>query len=143
MSYAIAAALQAAIYARLSGDAALAALVGSAIHDAIPPGTAPGTFVLIGPEEVRDASDISGPGAEHRLTISVISTAAGFQTAKAAAVAVSDALAAPLPALARGRLVGLWFQRAVARRERPAAPGAGEVRRIELIYRARVDDDAQ
>jgi hypothetical protein len=142
MSYAMAEALQGAIYARLSGDAALAALVGDAVHDAIPPGTPPGTFVLIGPEEVRDASDIGGAGAEHRLTISIITTADGFRSAKAAAVAVSDALAAPLPALARGRLVGLWFQRAVARRERPAAPGAAEVRRIDLVYRARVEDDA-
>lgn len=144
MSYAVAAALQEAIFARLSADAALAALVGNAIHDAIPPGTAPGTFVLIGPEEARDASDGTGAGAEHRLTISVITTAAGFQTAKAAAVAVSDALAAaPLPVLARGRLVGLWFQRAVARRESPAAAqGAAEVRRIDMIWRARVEDDA-
>jgi len=142
MSYGMAAALQGAIFARLTGDAALAAQVGGAVHDAIPPGTPPGTFVLIGPEEVRDASDASGAGAEHRLTISVISTAAGFANAKAVAVAVGDALAAPLPPLARGRLVGLWFQRAVAKRERPAAPGAGEVRRIDLTFRARVEDDA-
>jgi hypothetical protein len=142
MSYGMAAALQGAVFARLAGDAALAALVGGAVHDAIPPGTAPGTFVLIGPEEARDASDISGAGAEHRLTISVVTTAAGFQVAKAVAVAVSDALALPLPPLARGRLVGLWFQRAVARRERPAAPGADEVRRIDMIFRARVEDDA-
>lgn len=142
MSYAVAEALQGAIFARLTGDAALGALVGGAVHDAIPPGTAPGTFVLIGPEEARDASDISGAGAEHRFTISVITTATGFQTAKAVAVAVSDALAVPLPELARGRLVGLWFQRAVARRDGAGAQGAGEVRRIDMIFRARVEDSA-
>jgi len=142
MSYAVAEALQGAIFARLSGDAALGALVGGAVHDAIPPGTPPGTFVLIGPEDVRDASDMSGAGAEHRLTISVITTATGFQSAKAVAVAVGDALAAPLPALARGRLVGLWFQRAVARRAGAGTQGSAEVRRIDLTYRARVEDDA-
>ena len=34
----VAAALQEAVYQRLSGDAALAALVGGAIYDALPPG---------------------------------------------------------------------------------------------------------
>ena len=37
MSYEFAASLQAAVFRRLAGDAALAALVGDAIHDAPPP----------------------------------------------------------------------------------------------------------
>lgn len=135
MSYAVAPALQAAVYDRLMQDSALQALVGGAIHDAPPPGTPPGTFVLIGPEEVRDRSDRSGGGAEHRLTLSVISDAAGFQLAKSVAAAVSDALIdAPLT-LSRGRLVGLWFQRAQARRTEQ-----GQGRRIDLIFHARVED---
>ena len=139
MSYAQGEALQAAIYARLAGDPALAALVGCAVHDAVPPGTPPGTFVLLGEERVRDASDGTAAGAEHRLTISVVTDAAGFRGAKAVAVAVGDALSAPpLPALARGRLVALWFERAEARRLR-GSDGA-EVRRIDLSYRARVED---
>lgn len=135
MSYAVAAALQAAVFARLQGDAALQALVGGAIHDAVLPGTPPGTFVLIGAEEARDRSDGSGPGAEHRLEISVISDAAGFLEAKSVATAVGDALdGAPL-ALSRGRLVGLWFQQARARRV-----DGGAARRIDLTFRARVED---
>lgn len=135
MSYAMAAALQAAIYQRLKADTALAALAPGGIHDALPPGNPPGTCVVIGPEEVRERSDHTGAGAEHRLTISVISPAAGFQAAKAAAVAVSDALAGADLALARGRLVGLWFERAQARRVEK-----GMQRRIDLTFRARVEE---
>ena len=89
MSYGAAQALQAAVYQDL---AAAPALAGVAIYDAVPPGPA-GTFVLVGPEEVRDASDKTGQGAEHLLAISVISDAFGFQTAKAIAGAITDRLA--------------------------------------------------
>lgn len=132
MSYGVAEALQAALYQQLTGTAALA---GVPVVDALPKGQGAGTFVLIGPEEVFDQSDKTGRGAEHRFTVSVISDAAGFQAAKAVAVAVSDSLAdAPL-ALSRGRLVGLWFVRAVARRL-----AEGKSRRIDLTFRARVED---
>lgn len=131
MSYGAAAALQAAIYARLIGWADLA---GIAVVDAMPAGSAPETFVLMGPELVADQSDKTGHGAEHRLEISVISTAAGFLAAKTVAAAVSAALVdAPL-VLAAGRLVGLSFQRAVARRLEQ-----GAVRRIDLTFRARIE----
>jgi hypothetical protein len=134
MSYGAAGALQAAVWQRLAGDAALTALVGAAIHDAVPPGAGPQTYVLVGPEEVRDASDGSGGGAEHRFTVSVVTRAAGFQAAKEAAAAVSDALVGAELVLARGRLVGLWFLKARAARE-----GRGGVRRVDLTFRARVD----
>lgn len=134
MSYAVAAALQAAVYAALGADPALAALVGGAIYDALPPGAGTGTFVLIGPEDVRDASDKSGSGAEHRLVISVVSDAAGFQAAKAAAVAVSDALVGAELTLSRGRLVSLSFLKAMARRTEN-----GTARRVDLTFRARVE----
>ena len=134
MSYGVAAALQGAVYQALCDDAALAALVGSAIHDAAPGGTPTGTWVSLGPEEARDASDKTGGGAVHDFTVSVISDAAGFAAAKAAAAAVSDALVdAPL-VLARGRLVGLWFVRA-----RAARAAQGSLRRIDLTFRARVE----
>lgn len=131
MSYASAAALQSALFARLSGAAALA---GVAILDAVPSGGGNGTFVLIGPETVRDQSDKSGGGAEHRLVISVISDAAGFQAAKAVAVAVCDTLIDAPMALTRGRLVGLGFLKAAAKRL-----DAGAARRIDLTFRARVE----
>ena len=135
MSYGVAAALQAAIYQRLMADTTLDALIGSAIYDAVPPGTPVGTYVSIGPETARDASDQVGRGAFHEFTVSVITDAAGFQNAKAVAAAVSDALTGATLILARGRLVGLWFQRARARRVEDA-----DVRRIDLSFRARVED---
>ncbi|MDE3121576.1 MAG: DUF3168 domain-containing protein [Paracoccaceae bacterium] len=134
MSYAVAAALQAAVFARLQADGGLNALVGAAIYDAVPPGSGTGTFLMIGPEDVRDQSDKTGDGAEHRFIVSVVTDAAGFQTAKAAAVAVSDALVGADLALSRGRLVSLAFLRAVARRT-----GKDTGRRIDLTFRARVE----
>lgn len=130
MSYGAAAALQAAVFQHLSADPALA---GVAVHDAVPPGPS-GTFVLVGPEEARDASDKSGAGAEHRLAVSVISDGAGFLAAKTIAAAISDSLAGASLVLARGRLVSLLFQRASARRI-----DEGEVRRIDLTFRARIE----
>lgn len=135
MSYGAAAALQAAIYQRLMADTALDALVGSAIYDAAPPGTALGTYVSLGPEVVRDASSQTERGAVHEFTVSVVTDAAGFQNAKAVAAAVSDALTGATLVLARGHLVGLWFLRGRARRVEEA-----DVRRIDLFFRARIQD---
>ncbi len=136
MSYGPASALQAAVYQLLAADAGLAALVGSAIHDEMPPGPVVGTFVTLGEGEVRDLSDKTGGIAEHRLSISVLSDAEGFAEAQAAATAVSDALVDATPALSRGRVVVLNFLRARARRVR-----AGQLRRIDLTFRAIVQDD--
>jgi hypothetical protein len=130
MSYAAAAALQAAIYGVL---AAAPALSGISIVDAMPSGAPPGTFVLIGPEVVVDQSDGTGAGAEHRFTISVISDADGFQTAKTLASAASAAVLAGGLSLGTGHLVAIHFQRAVARRL-----DAGTARRIDMSFRARV-----
>ncbi|WP_050527398.1 DUF3168 domain-containing protein [Pseudorhodobacter aquimaris] len=132
MSYGSAAALQTAIYGRLSTDPRLA---GVSIVDAVPSGGGAGTFVLIGPEDVYDQSDKTGGGAEHRLTVAVISSDTGFSAAKTVAVAVSDALVdAPLT-LTRGRLVSMHFRRAKAIRL-----DEGGARRIDLSFRARVED---
>jgi hypothetical protein len=135
MSYAMSAALQTAVFARVSSDPSVAGLVGTAVFDAPPPGALPALYVSLGPEVVKDRSDKSGAGAQHEFTVSVVSDAAGFAAAKAVAGAVSDALVdADLP-LSRGRLVGLWFLRAKAMRV-----GSGERRRIDLTFRARVED---
>ncbi|MGR3759625.1 DUF3168 domain-containing protein [Roseobacteraceae bacterium NS-SX3] len=134
MTYALSGPLQAAVYQHLAADAALSALVGSAIYDALPAGSLPQTYVALGPEEAEDRSDISGAGAEHRFSVAVVTEVPGFAAAKAVAGAVCDALAdAPL-ALSRGRLAGLWFDRARAER----LPGGG--RSITLRFRARVED---
>lgn len=136
MTYAISGALQTAVFEALSADAALGALVGSAIYDAVPVGSVPELYVRFGSETVREASDVSGGGAVHVLTVSVITTNPGFAGAKAAAAAVSDALHdAPLT-LSRGRLVSLRFERAAAQRIESAS-----ARQIDLRFRARVQDD--
>lgn len=135
MSYGVAAALQAAVYQALTGDAALTALVGPAIYDAVPAGSLPSTYVTLGTEEARDRSDKTGRGAEHSLILSVITDAAGFQTAKEVAAAISDALVDADLTLTRGHLISLHFYKAQARRE-----GTGTVRRIDMTFRARVDD---
>ncbi|WP_371227053.1 DUF3168 domain-containing protein [Roseovarius sp. 2305UL8-3] len=135
MSYGVAAALQTAVYQALANDAALSALVGSAIYDAVPAGTLPATYVTLGAEEARDRSDKTGGGAEHRLNVSVITEVAGFQTAKNVAAAISDTLVDADLTLTRGTLVTLKFYKAQARRE-----GTGGMRRIDLTFRARVDD---
>ena len=130
MSYGLAAAVQAAVHGALVAEGDLA---GVPVLDAVPPGGAGGTFVLIGGEEVRDASDASGAGAEHRVAISVRSDAAGFQAAKGVAAAICTAmegLALPGP----GRVVGVGFLKAVAKRS-----GDGAERRIDLTFRVRIE----
>lgn len=137
MSYAMAGALQEAVFQHLLADPGVSGLVGAAVFDAVPAGPVPETYVSLGPEDVRDRSDADGAGALHRFTISVISEAAGFAAAKAVAAAVGDALLGGGLSLARGRLVGLWFERASARR----SGRAGTIRRIDLRFRARVEDN--
>ncbi|WP_136442336.1 DUF3168 domain-containing protein [Pacificoceanicola onchidii] len=136
MSYAMSAALQTAVYAQLQGDAALTALVGSDVYDALPTGPLPALYVSLGPETVADASDTCAQGAWHEFIVTVVTEAAGFQSAKEAAGAVSDALDGADLSLSRGRLVGLWFRKAKAKRD------GGGLRSIDLTFRARVEDDA-
>jgi hypothetical protein len=136
MSYAMSAALQAAVFQRLSGDAALTALVGPAIYDVVPSGSLPSLYVSLGPEEARDASDKTGGGAQHDFTVTVVADDSGFHVAKTVAAAISDALVGADLSLTRGRLVALNFLRARARRE-----GSGQLRRIDLRFRARIEDD--
>lgn len=136
MSYGVSAALQAAIYQRLLADTALAALVGTAIYDNPPSGAVLGTYVSLGPEDVRDRSDKTGYGALHMVMISVITDAAGFQVAKQVGAAVNDALQGAELILSRGALCYINFDRATARRV-----GTGETRRIDLRFDARVQDD--
>lgn len=131
MSYQIAAALQSALYQHLAGFPALA---GVSVYDAIPGGAGTGTYVLIGPETAFDRSDQSGGGAEHQLVISVISDATGFQDAKTVAANVSASLEDAALTLSAGRLVSIFFHKAVARRLEE-----GEARRIDMTFRARVE----
>lgn len=137
MSFAASAALQAAVYQVLRDDAVLSNLIGDAVYDAMPVAAPAGTYVAIGPEQVTDAGDMTAAGAWHDFTVSVLSgaeDASGFGLVKRVASVVSEALdGAPLQP-GTGHLVGLWFQRARARR---VENGAG--RRVDLTFRARMD----
>ncbi|MEM9968315.1 MAG: DUF3168 domain-containing protein [Pseudomonadota bacterium] len=135
MSYALSGPLQTAVYDALRGDAALSSIVGSAIYDAVPIGAVPTIYVRLGGEEVIDASDFTGAGAVHTITVSVITTEPGFALAKAAAGAISDLLHDADLTLSRGRLVSLFFQQAKAVRIE-----AVSARQIDMRFRARVQD---
>lgn len=137
MSYALSAPLQAAVFQQLYTDPVVTGLVGTAVFDAIPAGHVPPLYVALGSETVRDASDKTGGGAVHDLSVIVVSQAAGFATAKTLAGAVSDALIDADLTLTRGTLTSLQFLKASA-----ARVGTGDTRRITLTFRARVDDNS-
>lgn len=132
MSYTASAALQSAVYQRLTDHVPLVALVGTAIHDALPAGIPPALYVLIGPEDVTARTDTGGAVSVHDFTVSVVTEAAGFSIAKRAAAEICAALEDV--ALDAGHLVGLSFANARARRRE-----AGQLREIVLRFRATVD----
>ena len=133
MSYGVAAALQAAVYQAL---VAAPALSGVTVQDAAPSGTLAGTYVSLGPEEVRERITTTSGGAVHEFAVSVVTDTASFAALKEIAGAVSDALVDQAPAMTRGRIVTLAFLRASARRV-----AEGDLRRIDLTFRAHVEDD--
>lgn len=135
MTYGVSAALQTAVFGALSGDTDLSNLVGGAIFDAEPAGLLPEIYVTLGAETVRAQSDASGGGAVHEFVISVVTDAAGFSMAKQAAVSICDVLIDADLELSRGRLVSCRFAKAKAARVEN-----GTARRIDLSFRARVDD---
>lgn len=138
MSYLAACDLQASVWRVLREDAALGALVGDAIFDAMPVTAPSGPYVALGAEDMADAGDATARGARHDFVVSVVEggEAGGFGAVKAAAEAAVAALDGAMPALdgPGARLVGIWFQRARARRAEQ-----GGARRVDLTFRARVD----
>lgn len=131
MSYHFSIALQEAVFECLSGYSGL----DVPVYDSPPPGSLPTTYVALGAEVVRDRSDVSGAGAEHDFTVSVITGEAGFASAKRVAGAVQAALdSAPL-VLTRGTVRALYLLRARALR----ADKSG-ARRIDMTFRARIAD---
>lgn len=129
--------LQTAVYQALRADPDLAAQVGDAIYDAMPVTPPSGTYVALGPEDVTDASDMTGWGARHDFIVSVLSgtdETGGFGPVKTTAAAVMAALETGDVDLDHGHLAGLWFVSARARR---AEGGAG--RRVDMTFRARID----
>jgi hypothetical protein len=132
-------ALQQGLHAALSADSDIAAAVGGRIVDGfIEAGTAPpsGPSILIGEEHVRPWGSATDSGADHRITVSLLSPEGGFATLKQLAAKVCDvALAAP--ALPRGRIVLTTFLAARARRHRSRG-----IRQIDLQFRVVIEDDA-
>jgi hypothetical protein len=135
VSYAGAAALQGAVYARLVGDAAVQGFVGTAVLDAAPAGVPPDLYLVLGEDDMRRRGDSGGEIAEHSFRLSVFSSEASFATAKAVAAAAEAALTETALSLAHGRLVSLNLRRVRARRSRGHAR-----RQIELIFRAVLDE---
>ena len=139
MSYALAAGLQAAIYARLTADTELWDLVGDKIYDAPlkgSPDPAAPDHVTLGDETARPWGSKTSVGAIHDFDVTVHSARDGFEGGKRIAAAVCMALVdAPL-VVAGGRVVALRFLRAKAERGRPP-----EKRRIALRFRAVIDED--
>ncbi len=137
MSYAMSAALQAAVFTALSGNAALVAMV-EGIYDSPPPGTGTppgGTYITLGDELAKDRSSGSHKGTEIDFEVNIDSDFAGYSAAKEVAALVVDTLGwADMP-LSRGKLVNLMFIKSRARRG--AAP---QTRRIALVFRAILDD---
>lgn len=127
--------MQTAIFGTLRSDARLAEAIGAALYDATPSGTVPDVYVVLGEEEVRDRFDKTGDGSWHDLTISVVTEVASFRRAKEVAGLIADILDGPKPEMTRGRVVGLWFLRARARRS-----CKGDRRQIDLRYRVQVED---
>lgn len=137
MTYALAWPLQEAIFARLTSDSAVSALLGDALYDAPEHASvsADGIYAILGDEIVSPRSDRDADGAIHQVTISIHAADRGFARAKQAAGAICDALIdADLP-LSRGAVVGVFFLGASTARE-----DQGASRRIDLRFRILVED---
>jgi hypothetical protein len=141
VTYALSWPLQKAVYERLSADPAVAAIAPGRIFDAPPPLAGPAEeeplHAIIGDESVRDWSSAERGGAAHVLGVSVFAAERSFAEAKRLAGAISEALTRGGLAPERGRVVSLAFLSARTRRE-----AKGRVRRIDLRFRALVEDDA-
>ena len=115
--------LQKAIYERLAGDSALAALVGIRIHDN-PPGDAALPYLTLGENETR-----AWPGGrEHRLSFHVFSRGGGRAEAKSIMAAVEAALHDAALTLEGHALVNLRFLDAATRREADGTTWRGTIR---------------
>ncbi|MQY41656.1 DUF3168 domain-containing protein [Epibacterium sp. SM1969] len=136
MSYATSAALQMAIYDALQSDSAVSSVLSGHIYDALPSGSLPAIYALIGTEEARDRSDKTHSATLYLVTIRVISESAGFVGAKQAAGAICDAILGSNMVMTRGAISGCWFDRAYARSLKSGG------REVSLRFRFHVDDRA-
>lgn len=115
--------LQKAVFACLSSDDALTALVGARIHDN-PPGDAAHPYLVLGESETRDWP----AGMEHRLALHCFTRGGGRSQAKAIVGAVHAALHDAALALEGHTLVNLRFLDAQTRREADGITWRGTIR---------------
>jgi hypothetical protein len=121
--------LQKAIFAALSADTTLAALIGDPprVYDD-PPGVATLPFVQIGDGTEADWSTATGEGAEHQLTIHVWSRAGGRMEAREILSAIYDVLHNAALTLESNHLVNLRFALSQVWRESDGETYHGMVR---------------
>jgi hypothetical protein len=136
MTYAAGAGLQEEVYALLDGDAALAALLGprGGVYDGLPRAR-PDLYVALGPEDMGARGDSGGSVARHDMVLTVATRSRGFADAKRAAARVAELLDGAALTPAGGRLMAMRLRRARARVDE----GEG-VRRIDMWFRARIDE---
>jgi hypothetical protein len=120
--------LQKAVYAALSGDAALIALLGgSRIYNDVPRGAAL-PYVTLGESTVRDWSTGSDDGHEHLITVLVWSRANGEREAHQILSAVEAALDNAALTVAGARLVNLRHEFSEVRRDADGETSRGLMR---------------
>lgn len=140
MTYALAWPLQQALFARLSADTTLAALMAGPprLFDGPPHASgsqaAPLPYVVLGNDSALPRGDQTIAGAEHRFDLVIHTDQPGFAQGKQLAAAICDALLGAPLTLSRGRVVVLSFL--AARTDR----GADDQRQITLSFRALLDD---
>jgi hypothetical protein len=131
-----ASALQTAIFARLSGDAAVTALVGTTgVTDRRPDGPAAPLVVIAGIDSL-DHSTASETGEEHVVTLEVWSEATGHKQAQAIAAALRSALDDAALVLVGHHLVFLFHRDTRLRRD-----GKSRFHRAEMRFRAVTEPD--
>lgn len=110
-------ALQKALFAKLSGDAAVvAALGGSRVYDDVPSRTE-FPYITFGQSTARDWSTGTEPGREHAITLHIWSRARGRKQADEVMAAAESALHDAALTLEGHRLINLRHEFSEARRE--------------------------
>ena len=126
--------LQAFLYATLQNDATLTQKLNGHIFDAPPPGPLPFTYITLGPEKVTDASDMTAKASVHEVAISVVTTQTGFASIKELSDLIIERLDHKTTSFSQGAITSMQFLRSEAARE-----ADGTIRRVDLVFRARID----
>lgn len=84
--------LEEAVYTRLAGDAAVAALVGTRVYPILAPQAGALPYVVFARAETENLADLGGRGTHDRVQLSVQCFAADVETARALATAAQTCL---------------------------------------------------